>query len=131
MAFINVRSGIDVYAHWRGKSLADERAQITGHSLVHGHVGYLREPYDGEPYATQVLVPEAFKDIDAEIPAALLRARLSQALRTAVERQAQVYHRPADHEATKVVLQSFVDFVELCERKERETGNPCRISARY
>jgi hypothetical protein len=27
--------------------------------------------------------------------------------------------------------QSFVDFVELCERKERETGSPCRILASY
>src|SRR6516225_8391052 len=55
LAFINLRSGIDVYAHWKGKTLAEERAQITGHSVAHGHVGYLREAYDGEPYAIQVL----------------------------------------------------------------------------
>jgi hypothetical protein len=27
--------------------------------------------------------------------------------------------------------QAFVDFVELCERKERETGEPVRILATY
>ncbi len=26
---------------------------------------------------------------------------------------------------------SFVDFVELCERKEKETGEPCLIIASY
>lgn len=38
----------------------ERRAQQTGFSVVHGHVGYLREAYHGEPYATRVLVPEAF-----------------------------------------------------------------------
>jgi hypothetical protein len=128
--FINLRSGIDVYAHWSGKTLAEERAQITGHSVVHGHVGYLREPYDGEPYATQILVPEAFEG-DAEIPAALLRARLAETLQAAATRQALLYHRRADHEAAKVVLKSFVDFVDFCERKENATGKACRITARY
>jgi hypothetical protein len=129
LAFINLRSGIDVYAHWKGKTLAEERAQITGHSVAHGHVGYLREAYDGEPYAIQGLVPEAFEG-EAEIRAVLLRARLDEVLKIAVERQALVYHRLADDEAAQVVVKSFVDFVELCERKERETGQPCRISVR-
>jgi hypothetical protein len=34
LPFINLRSGIDVYAHWAGKTLAEERAQITGHSVA-------------------------------------------------------------------------------------------------
>jgi hypothetical protein len=78
-----------VYAHWKGKTRAEERAQITGHSVVHGHVGYLREAYDGEPYALECLVPEAFER-DAEIPAALVRSRLAQVLRIAAKRQAAV-----------------------------------------
>jgi len=119
-----------VYAHWKGMTLADERAQITGHSVVHGHVGYLREAYDGEPYALEYLVPEAFER-DADIPATLLRARLAQVLRIAAKRQATVYHRAADDEAAKEALKSFVDFVDLCERKERETGKSCCINARY
>jgi hypothetical protein len=40
LAFIHLRSGIDVYAHWNGKTLAEDGAQITGHSVAHGHVGY-------------------------------------------------------------------------------------------
>jgi hypothetical protein len=130
LPFINLRSGIDVYAHWKGKTLAEERAQITGHSVVHGHVGYLREAYDGEPYAVEYLVPEAFER-DAEIPAALMRSRLAQVLRIAAKRQATVYHRAADDEAAKEALKSFADFVDLCERKECETGKPCCISVRY
>jgi hypothetical protein len=129
LPFINLRSGIDVYAHWRGKTLAEERAQITGHSTAHGNVGYLREAYDGEPYALKFLVPEAFEH-DAEIPAARLRARLAEVLRIAAERQATVYHRSVDDAATKEALKSIADFVDLCERKEQETGKPCCISAR-
>jgi len=77
--------------------------------VTHGHVGYLRETYDGEPYATQILVPEAFQH-EAEVPAARLRAPLDEVLRTAMKRQVQVY------------ACDVVDFVELCERKEFETA---------
>jgi hypothetical protein len=31
----------------------------------------------------------------------------------------------------KLMLDSFRNFVELCERKEAETGEPCRITAGY
>jgi len=31
----------------------------------------------------------------------------------------------------KGTAKAFVDFVELCERKERETGSPCTIEASY
>jgi hypothetical protein len=130
LPFINLQSGIDVYAHWKGKTLAEERAQINGHSVAHGHVGYLREAYDGEPYATELLVPEAFER-EAEVPAAHLRARLDEVLRVASRRQVKVYARSADNADARAVLKSFVDFVELCERKERETGKPCRIVARF
>lgn len=34
-------------------------------------------------------------------------------------------------EALPDYAQSFVDFVELCEAKEKETGEPCRIYASY
>ena len=130
LPFINLRRGIDIYAHWSGKTAAEERAQINGLSVEHGHVGYLREAYDGEPYATRELVPEAF-EAEAEISAALLRTRLADTLRVAANRQTHLYHEEADAEATKAVLKSFADFVELCERKEAETGKPCRIVARY
>jgi hypothetical protein len=31
----------------------------------------------------------------------------------------------------KRVLDSFRNFVELCERKEAQTGEPCRTTASY
>ena len=53
--------GIDLYARWRDMTEDERAAQITGFSIEHGHVGYLREAYHGEPYATRVLIPEAFE----------------------------------------------------------------------
>jgi len=83
------RSGIGVYAHWQGKTLAEERGQINGHTVMRGHVGYPKEAYDGEPYAIPLLVPEAFER-EAEIPAAHLRARLDEVLRISRRRQIEV-----------------------------------------
>ena len=51
------------------------------------------------------------------------RALTKQSLRTAA--------RLIEARALPLVHQSFVDFVDLCERKERETGSPCRIIASY
>jgi hypothetical protein len=125
--------GIDIYAEWRGQTEAESRAQVTGFSIEHGHVGYLREAYHGEPYATHVLVPEAFesKDGAAVIPAATLRKRLPATLKAALKRQKRVYEEDEHHEDTKAVLKSFEDFVALCEKKEAETGEPVRIIASY
>src|ERR1051326_1589275 len=50
--------GIDIYAQWHGQTKEEETAQITGFSTVRGHVGYLRESYHGEPYATKHLCAE-------------------------------------------------------------------------
>jgi hypothetical protein len=126
--------GIDIYARWPGRTAAEIDAQSIGFSIEHGHVGYLREAYHGEPYATEVLVPEAFdlkaNPDGAHIPAATLRERLPKALATAAARQLLIYNKWPEHETTRV-LQSFSDFVELCERKERETGQPCTIVASY
>ena len=127
--------GIDIYARWPEQTAAETDAQCTGFSIEHGHVGYLREAYHGEPYATRVLVPEAFdhetNPDGAPIPAKTLRQRLSNTLAAATRRQELVYNEGPGHENTRVVLQSFSDFVELCERKERETGQPCSIVASY
>ena len=104
-------------------------------SIAHGHIGYLREAYHGEPYATRVLVPEAFDHEahpdGARIPAETLRERLPETLETATRRQCLVYDEGPDNQNTRTVLKSFRDFVELCERKERETGEPCSIRASY
>ncbi len=127
--------GIDIYARWVGQTKADEDAQVTGFSIAHGHVGYLREAYHGGPYATHVLVPEAFDHkrfpSGAPIPAADLRARLAETLRVAEERERAAHQHERLHPETSLVRRSFRNFVELCERKERESGQPCIISASY
>lgn len=127
--------GIDIYAHWREQSKEEADAQCTGFSIAHGHVGYLREAYHGEPYATRVLMPEAFDHETypegAPIAAATLRKRLRKTLATARARQLIVYKEPAGSDDTTMVCKSFTEFVELCEAKERETGAPCIIHASY
>lgn len=91
---------------------------------------YLREAYHGEPYATRLLVPEAFDQGEAEIAASVLRERLPAVLEVAQRREKLVY---GETEPAKInrVLDSYRNFVALCERKERDTGKPCRITASY
>ena len=101
----------------------ERAAQRTGFSVVHGHVGYLREAYHGEPYATRVLVPEAFEsDEAARIPASVLRNRLPAALSVARERALRVYGERLSTDAPE--LRAFVDFVELAERLEADGREP-------
>ncbi len=121
--------GIDIYTHWRTQTEEEKNAQITGFSIAHGHVGYLREAYHGEPYATRHLVAEAFETGDAVIPAALLRERLPHTLELVEERQRALYQE--SEEEIQEVKQSFTDFVALCEQKEQETGEPVTIIASY
>ena len=73
--------GIDIYAEWRGMTVEESNAQVMAcFDGTVGHIGYLREAYHGEPYATRVLFPEAFEKGDAAIPAARLRERLPATL---------------------------------------------------
>lgn len=122
--------GIDIYAEWDGMTAEDRDDQITGFSIEHGDVGYLREAYHGEPYATVELVGEAFVTGRAHISAAVMRQRLPLVLRLAEERERDVYD-VTDAKEIEVVLKSYRDFVDLCERKEIETGKPCLIIASY
>jgi hypothetical protein len=122
--------GIDIYAEWDGMTEREHAAQMTGFSVQHGHVGYLREACHGEPYATQVLVPEAFETGRASISAATLEQRLPAALAAAEQREREIYGQ-TDDAAVNRVLKSYRDFVALCERKEEETGAPCLIIASY
>lgn len=122
--------GIDVYAKWDGMTEAEEAAQITGFSVEHGHVGYLREAYHRQPYATKVLVPEAFEEHRVPIHAVTLADRLPAALAVAEARERNLYH-VTDVEQIERVLKSYRDFVALCARKEAETGEPCLIIASW
>ena len=123
--------GIDVYLKWKGMTEDDRDAQITGFSTTHGHVGYLREAYHGEPYATRHLLPEAFESEDgsAKIAASVLRERLPHTLELAEKRERTIYK--GSDEDVQACCKSFSDFVELCERKEAETGEPMTIVASY
>jgi hypothetical protein len=71
--------GIDIYLEWDGQTEEDKKKMATGFSTTSGDVGYLREAYHGGPYATQILLREAFESEDcrAQIPAAVLRERLT------------------------------------------------------
>jgi hypothetical protein len=122
--------GIDIYAEWDGMTDAEKNAQITGFSIEHGHVGYLREAYHGEPYATKHLLPEAFMYGRAPITAATLQKRLPEALQIAETREREVYG-VTDAEEIERVLKSYRDFVALCAQKEYETGHSCLIIASY
>ena len=124
--------GIDIYAEWTGQTKQEKDAQCTGFSVVHGRVGYLREAYHGEPYATRFFVREAFESSDgrAAIPAAVLRERLPETLAIVAERERSVYGTTDEAEISDV-QESFAEFVKLCERKERETSEPMTIIASY
>lgn len=72
--------GIDIYLEWDGKGEEDEQKQAEAAlTMTAGNVGYLREAYHGGPYATKILVREAFESDDntARIPAAVMRERLT------------------------------------------------------
>ena len=77
----------------------------------YGHVGYLREAFDGEPYATKALVPEAFEMDRVPIYAEKLQARLPAALEIAEQREREIYGVTSNAEINRV-LQSYADFVE-------------------
>ena len=128
--------GIDIYMTWDGMSEEERHAQYTGFSVVAGGVGYLREAYHGEPYATRVLVPEAFEESPdghewgPRIPASLLKKRLPGAMEAALQRERVVY-KNARASKRSLVVQSYAKFVALAAAKEKETGNPVRVTASW
>lgn len=103
--------GIDVYIKWQGQTDAERQAQFTGWSTTHGHTGYLREAYHGNPYATRVLVPEAFAaDRDGvAIPAATLRERLPRTLLAALVRDRMLYS--GEHDPSRFAVPGDTDAV--------------------
>ena len=120
--------GIDIYAKWRGQTDKEKKAQYTGFSAVAGSVGYLREAYSRSPFATRFFVAEAFIDgaDDVKIPAEVLRSRLPETLKLVAER-----YKEHDAEEIKEYQKAYEDFVELCEKKEKETGEAVDIMASY
>lgn len=123
--------GIDIYMRWELITEEEIEKQYCGFDVTKGYAGYLREAYHGEPYATQALVPEAFDSggEGAAISAATLRERLPKAMKAALRREREVYKNDEVNEDSACV-QSFVAFVELAEKLERE-GKPFRVIASY
>ena len=95
--------GIDIYATWKGMTDEEKEAQYTGFSVEHGHIGYLREAYHGEPYVSSILIPESYEHEDyvddledsnyqgVEIDASVMEERLPAAVITSLQREATVY----------------------------------------
>lgn len=124
--------GIDIYARWHGQTESEQAAQyeVWLNVVDGGALGYLREAYHGGPYATRYLFAEAFKDVNgANIPLSVLRERLPKALELVEERERKLY-QSGEKDITER-KQSFIDFIELCARKEKETGKPVVIWAWY
>ncbi len=124
--------GIDIYMNWEGQTEEEKKAQYTGFSTVSGHVGYLREAYHGEPYATHVLVAEAFDDKTgdgAAILATTIRERLAETIATHIRRARKIYEEKINESSD--TAKAFTAFVELAEKKEAEIGKPVVIVASY
>lgn len=123
--------GIDIYMRWELITEEEIEGQYCGFDTTVGHTGYLREAYHGDPYATKVLVPEAFEaGVDgAAIPAATLRERLPKAMKTAMRREREVYKVENVNEDS-LTVQSFVSFVELAEKVEA-LGKTVRVIASW
>lgn len=123
--------GIDVYMRWKGMTEEESEAQYTGFNVFCGHVGYLREAYHGGPYATMVLVPEAFECCDwVALPSSTLISRLpmtEEAVRTRVKN----IYRNTSEAATEKLVKSFRDFVDLARKKEAETGESIEVMASF
>lgn len=123
---------IDIHAKWQGQTEEQKQAQCTGFSAVHGHEGYLREVFHGGPFATRFLIREVFESSDrkASVPASVLRDRLPETLSIVAESERTAYGSSDEADITGL-KRRIIQFVELCERKERETGEPMTITASY
>jgi len=124
--------GIDIYAKWRNQTDEERGKQFTGFNILKGHVGYLREAYHGEPYATKHFLAEAFdgENHEAEIRAKTLRERLPETLAIVRDRETRLYEATNQYQIWQA-QKSYVDFYRLCQKKEKETGEPCTIEASY
>lgn len=125
--------GIDIYMAWDGMTKEDKERQVCGFEIDKGNVGYLREAYHGEPYATMVLVPEAFESPTnkARIPSKRMKKRLPEVLEVAMARALKIYKHKIENPFEDPITRSYIEFVVLAEKKERETRRPVIIYASY
>ena len=134
--------GIDVYNQTAQQKNGGDSG--NGFDTLAGDKGYLREAYHSETYATHHLVKECFgiehKETEGNgvhyhtkvyIPAKVLQARLPKTLELVRERYKTTYKAKDDE--IKEAQKSFIDFVELAEKleKESEYKSACEIYASY
>ena len=96
----------------------------------HGHVGYLREAFTASHMRRRPSFPRPSRWIAWRSTQRSYRTRLPAVLEIAEQREREIYGVTEQAEINRV-LQSYADFVELCARKEAETGEPCLIVAAY
>ena len=119
--------GIDVYLKWKGMSENERKKQFTGFDITKGNVGYLREAYHGEPYATKVLISEDWDsqpDEGFKIPNKTLVERLPEVIKAAIER-GKIYGEILTKSSPAV--KSYIDFIELHGKLEAAGKKPTII----
>lgn len=120
---------VNIHAVWKNQSKMELYAQRAHRRYTDlGKLGCLYEEFDGETSATRYLFSEAFESKlagCAEIPAARLQERLPDALELVEENEILV--NCSLYQWIEAVQKSYCDFVELCERKEKATGEPVLI----
>lgn len=148
--------GIDIYMTWDDMTADDVENQFTGFDTTAGDVGYLREAYHGGPYATEVLVPEAFTWTEkygelmetAEMAGQALPPLLSDMLTRGVPMSAEVLedrlqaamdacraryaalYPDAPEEHVQEAVASYVSFVGLARRLQ-DDGKGVYVYASY
>lgn len=104
--------GFDTYMSWKGQTEAEKEAQFIGGMMNGGHVGYLRGGY-----ALDIVPSDAW---DTPVKASEMRRRLPKAVKGV--------RGHLSGSLQDVMIKSLNDFVDLAERKEKETGEPVTIT---
>lgn len=109
--------GYNIYLQWDGMTKKDQEAQYTGFSIVHGHVGYLRESYGGRCHATHILQDLAGGDYELTIDNYKLADKKNEIIEA-------IEVRYKDSEIKDEVVKSWVAFIALHKEKEEAGLNP-------
>ena len=113
--------GFDVYLRWKGMTPSEESAQYTAHSMVHGHVGYLRWSYE-EPNPVLALLKPWMTDAYPEEISGVRSADLVKRLPKA--KDAILSHDGISDQVKVEIVESFANFVILYEKKEKDGLDP-------
>lgn len=105
----------------------EEGEQTAREIASNALMAVLRQPDD--VIATTPMPPGGSLYYGVPMPAAVLRARLPETLRLAIQRVQQIYHGTIQEQDE--ACREYTEFVELCEAKEREHGVPVRIIVSY